>query len=309
LNQSRQTASYLSSRLAAAGLRPVSRYGQNFLIDLNLVDLIARSAELKKTDVVLEVGTGVGSLTRRLSDQAGAVLSVEIDANLHQLASEELEGRTNVRLIHGDALHNKNTLHVDLMDQIRDAMNRIGAESRFLLVSNLPYNIATPVIGNLLHQSPPPAVIVATIQKEMADRIVAAPGNKDYGALSVWIQSLCRCQIVRILPPHVFWPRPKVHSAIIRLDSVPEWREKFADIDHFHRTARALFFHRRKFLRSVVISAMKERLTKVEVDEVLKGQGYDETARAEQLSVEEIQQLAESLRQAELRSAEDPAGS
>ncbi len=93
MNEHRQTASYLSKRLAAAGLRPVSRFGQNFLIDLNLIDLIARSAELRKTDVVLEVGTGVGSLTTRLSDQAGAVLSVEIDANLHQLASEELEGR------------------------------------------------------------------------------------------------------------------------------------------------------------------------------------------------------------------------
>lgn len=303
MNPPRQTASYLSDRLAAAGLRPVSRYGQNFLIDLNLVDLIARSAELKKTDVVLEVGTGVGSLTSRLSDQAGAVLSIEIDANLHRLASEELEHRNNVRLIHGDALRNKNSLRADLMDQIREAMQRIGPESRFLMVANLPYNIATPVIGNLLHQSPPPAVMVATIQKELADRIVAAPGTKDYGALSVWVQSLCRCKIVRVLPPTVFWPRPKVHSAIIRLDLVPEWREKFADIDHFHRTVRALFFHRRKFLRSVVISAMKERLTKSEVDEVLQRLGYEATARAEQLSVEEIQRLAESLRQAEIRSS------
>lgn len=304
MNSSRQTASFLSSRLAAAGLRPVSRYGQNFLIDLNLVDLIARSAELTKTDVVLEVGTGVGSLTSRLSDQAGAVLSVEIDANLHQLASEELEHRPNVRLIHGDALRNKNSLRADLMEQIRDAMSRIGPQARFLLVANLPYNIATPIISNLLHETPPPDVMVVTIQKELADRIVAEPGNKDYGALSVWIQSLCRCQIVRILPPTVFWPRPKVHSAIIRLDSVPEWREQFADIDYFHKTTRALFFHRRKFLRSVVVSAMKDRLTKAEVDQVLQELGYDETARAETLTVQQIQHLAESLRQAELRSAE-----
>lgn len=299
MNEHRQTATYLSKRLAAAGLRPVSRFGQNFLIDLNLIDLIARSAELTKNDVVLEIGTGVGSLTTRLSDQAGAVLSVEIDANLHQLASEELDGRTNVRLIHGDALRNKNSLRPELMEHVRTAMEQLGDQSRFLLVANLPYNIATPIISNLLHETPSPAVMVATIQKELGDRIVAKHGNKDYGALSVWVQSLCQAQIVRILPPGVFWPRPKVQSTIIRLDAVPEWREKFVDLNHFHQTVRSLFFHRRKFLRSVVISAMKGKLDKAAVDEILEKLGHGETTRAEQLSVEQIQQLAEALRLAE----------
>lgn len=305
MNQPRQTASYLSKRLAAAGLRPVSRYGQNFLIDLNLIDLIARSAELQKTDFVLEIGTGVGSLTTRLSDAAGAVLTVEIDQNLHRLASEELANRPNVRLIHGDALRNKNSLRDDLMDQVRDAMIRLGEESRFLLVANLPYNVATPIIGNLLHQSPPPDAMVVTIQKELADRIVAEPGSKDYGALSVWIQSQCRCQIVRVLAPNVFWPRPKVHSAIIRLDLVTEWRDAIEDLDYFHQTVRALFFHRRKFLRSVVISAMKDRLDKPAVDKVLCSLGHGETARAEELSVQQIQQLVEALRLAERSATTD----
>ena len=300
MNQPRQTATYLSRRLAAAGLRPISRYGQNFLIDLNLVDLIASSAELRNTDVVLEVGTGVGSLTAQLSDRAGAVLTVEIDANLHQLASEELAGRQNVRMIHGDALRNKNALRDDLMDQIRDAKQRLGEESRFLLVANLPYSIATPLIGNLLHESPLPDAMVVTIQKELADRMIAAPGTKDYGALSVWVQSLCRVQIVRLLPPTVFWPRPKVDSAIVRLDTVPEWRENIPDLAYFHQTVRALFFHRRKFLRSVVISAMKGRLEKAEVDAVLDQLGHDRTSRAEELSGSQLQQLTEALRQAEL---------
>ncbi|MFK8115234.1 MAG: 16S rRNA (adenine(1518)-N(6)/adenine(1519)-N(6))-dimethyltransferase RsmA [Rubripirellula sp.] len=300
MSQPRQTAAYLSRRLAAAGLRPVTRFGQNFLIDLNLIDLIARSANLRKTDVVLEIGTGVGSLTSKLADQAGAVLSCEIDVNLHQLASEELEHRPNVRLIQGDALRNKNALRADLMEQIRDAMSRIGEDARFLLVANLPYNIATPIISNLLHETPAPDAIVVTIQKELADRMIAAPSTKDYGALSIWIQSVCKCEIVRVLAPHVFWPRPKVHSAIIRLESVPEWREKFADLDYFHKTVRALFFHRRKFLRSVVVSAMKDRLSKQQVDEVLAQLDHDETARAEELSIEQIQTLVEALRQAEL---------
>ncbi|MDV6030848.1 MAG: ribosomal RNA small subunit methyltransferase A [Phycisphaera sp. RhM] len=299
MNQPRQTASYLSKRLAEAGLRPVSKYGQNFLIDLNLVDLIANSAELRKTDVVLEVGTGVGSLTSRLSDAAGAVLSIEIDMNLHQLASEELAGRPNVKLLQGDALRNKNSLRDDLKGLVVDAMQRIGHDARFLLVANLPYNVATPIISNLLHQTPPPDAMVVTIQKELAERIVATPGTKDYGALSIWIQSMCDAEIVRILGPKVFWPRPKVDSAVIRLDLDHQKRDAIADLDYFHQTVRALFFHRRKFLRSNVISAMKNRLDKSQVDEVLQSLGHGETARAEELSVEQIQQLVESLRIAE----------
>ncbi len=298
-NPPRQTASYLSKRLMAAGLRPVSHFGQNFLIDLNLIDLIARSAEMRPNDVVLEIGTGVGSLTTRLSDNAGAVLTVEIDHNLHRLASEELGGRPNVRLIQSDALKNKNTLQPQIMEQIRDAKGRIGDGSRFMLVANLPYNVATPIISNLLHESPPPDRMVVTIQKELADRMCAKPRTKDYSALSVWIQSMCRAEIVRILPPKAFWPRPKVESAILRLDLHPNAQEKFADLKYFHDTVRALFFHRRKFLRSVVISAMKGRLEKVDVDKVLSNLAHGETARAEELTVEEIQTLIEALRQEE----------
>lgn len=280
----------------------MSQFGQNFLVDLNLVDLIARSAELTRDDVVLEIGTGVGSLTTRLSDQAGAVLTVEIDENLHRLASEELAGRPNVRLIHGDALRNKNALRDDLMTQIRDAMGRIGENARFLLVANLPYNVATPIVSNVLGESPPPDAIVVTIQKELADRMVAEPRTKDYGALSVWVQSLCRAEIVRIMPPSVFWPRPKVDSAIIRLVSVPEWRAALPDPDYFHRTVRSLFFHRRKFLRGVVVSAMKGRLDKSQVDQILAELGHATEARGEELSVAEIQALVEALRQAELKT-------
>ncbi len=300
----RQTASYLSRRLAAAGLRPVSHFGQNFLIDLNLVDLIARSAEIRKTDVVLEIGTGVGSLTARLSDRAGAVLTVEIDNHLFDLAREELEGRANVKQLHCDALRNKNTLRPEIMENIREAMERIGSEARFLLVANLPYNIATPIISNLLHESPAPEIMVVTIQKELADRICALPRCKDYSALTVWIQSLCDPTIVRTLPPHVFWPRPKVQSAILRLDHRLERREKFADLKYFHSMVRSLFFHRRKFLRSVVISSMKGRMDKSQVDQVLQSLGHSETARAEELSVDEIQTLIEAFRLAELAASE-----
>lgn len=292
----RQTSRYLADRLAAAGLRPLSRFGQNFLIDLNLVDLIARSAELRKTDVVLEIGTGVGSLTTRLSDQACAVVTAEIDHNLFRLASAELADRPNVRIIQGDALKNKGTIRPELIDSVKEAMHRIGPESRFLLVANLPYNVATPIVSNLLLGEPSPNVIVVTIQKELADRMIALPGTKDYGALTVWVQSLCKAQIVRELPPTVFWPRPKVTSAIIRLDAIPEKRASIPDLHFFHETCRALFFHRRKFLRSVIISAMKERLEKADVDALLAATGYSPDSRIEQLTVEQIGVLIEHLR-------------
>ncbi|MEP3932429.1 rRNA adenine N-6-methyltransferase family protein, partial [Rhodopirellula bahusiensis] len=131
---SRQTATYLSKRLTAAGLRPVSKYGQNFLIDLNLVELIARSAEIGPSDIVLEIGTGVGSLTSIMAAQAGAILTVEIDQNLYQLASEGLAPFPHVKMIQGDALKNKSTFRDDIMESIRDAKSRLPDDSKFMLV-------------------------------------------------------------------------------------------------------------------------------------------------------------------------------
>lgn len=298
----RQTASYLTERLAAAGLRPLTRFGQNFLIDLNLIDLIVRTAELTRRDCVLEIGTGVGSLTGRLADAAGAVLTVEVDRNLAALARQELDPRPNVRLIEGDALHNKNTLTPAIGQGIEHALAALGEGARFLLVANLPYNVATPIIGNLLAWDRCPDRMVVTIQKELADRIVALPGSKDYGALSIWVQAACDAEVVRILPPSVFWPRPRVHSAIVRMDLNRAKRQRIVDRDFFHATLRALYCHRRKLLRSVVSSAFAHQLTKQQTDQVLEDAGLTGSERAEQLSVEQTIQLIDRLRQTVGRS-------
>lgn len=292
----RQTGRFLANRLAKAGLKPLSHFGQNFLIDLNLVDLIARSARLTKDDVVLEVGTGVGSLTRLLSEQAGAVVSAEIDHHLHALAGQELAGCDNVELLLGDALKNKHTLRPELMQAVRARLTELGPRAKFLLVANLPYNVATPIISNLLHETPMPDAMVVTIQKELADRLIAVPSTKDYGALSVWVQTVGRAEIVRELPPTVFWPRPKVTSAIVRIDTDVAKRDALPDVKFFHETLRALFFHRRKFLRSVVISAMKGRLEKPDVDAVLTAERFDPQCRVEDLDPAEIGRLIEALR-------------
>lgn len=296
----RQTATYLSERLAAAGLKPLSRFGQNFLVDLNLVDLIARSAELTPNDLALEIGTGVGSLTTRLADCAGAVLTVEIDHHLFRLAGQEIGHRPNVKQLQCDALRNKNSLREEIYENVDQALGSLGDDARFMLVANLPYNVATPIISNLMHHRRPPDRMVVTIQKELGDRIMASPGTKDYGALSIWMQSIADVELIRVLPPTVFWPRPKVHSSILRIDHRPERHDAIADPKYYHATVRALFFHRRKFLRSVVISAMKNRLEKAEIDAVLDRLGHAPNTRAEQLDVPTIAALVEALRQAEL---------
>jgi 16S rRNA (adenine1518-N6/adenine1519-N6)-dimethyltransferase len=291
----RQTQSFLSRRFAEAGIRPQSRHGQNFLIDLNLLRLLADSADLRPDDVVLEVGTGLGSLTAIMARRAAAVVTVEIDPRLHQLASEELFDQSNVTLLHQDALRNKNTLHPAVLDAIRARL----AESpgrRFRLAANLPYNIATPLISNLLAGDLPPATMTVTIQKELADRLVAQPATPDYGALSVWVQCQCRVKIVRVMPPTVFWPRPKVHSAIVHLELDESRRSAIPDRAFFHRFVRAVFQHRRKLLRGVLHAAFGQQLSKPEVDELIAGLGLSATARAEELSVQTLFRLAEAIR-------------
>ncbi|QDV66523.1 Ribosomal RNA adenine dimethylase [Rosistilla carotiformis] len=292
----RQTASYLTKRFQQTGMRPLSRFGQNFLIDLNLVDLIADSADIDDRDLVLEIGTGTGSLTTRLAARAAHVITVEIDTNLAQIAQEELEDLPNVTMRLHDALKNKNNFDPELLENIRQEFDKLPAKRRrFKLVANLPYNVATPIISNLLRNDPIPDVISVTIQKELADRIVAPPGTKDYSALSIWIQSVANASIVRTLPPGVFWPPPKVTSAIIRIDTDANLRARIDNIDFFHEKLRALYFHRRKFLRSVVLSAMKGELDKAQVDAVLEKLGFSGEIRAERLTVAQTIELINEL--------------
>ena len=136
-------------------------------------------------------------------------------------------------------------------------------------MANLPYNVATPVLSNLLSCPHVPHSMVATIQKEVGERIVAKPQTKDYGALSVWMQCQADAEIVRIMPPSVFWPPPKVESAIVRIVVDAERRAAVPDLRYFHQFVKAIFIHRRKFLRANVVAAMKQHLSKTEVDELL----------------------------------------
>jgi 16S rRNA (adenine1518-N6/adenine1519-N6)-dimethyltransferase len=214
---------------------------------------------------------------------------------MHQLASEELIDCENVVLLRRDALKNKNRLNPDVLSAVREQLSA-APDRRFKLAANLPYNIATPIITNLLACDLPPETMTVTIQKELAERIVARPGTKDYGALSVWVQAQSESQIVRIMPPTAFWPRPKVHSAIVHIRLRRDWRERIPDLDFFHTFARSMFFHRRKFLRSVILSAYKGRLGKPDVDTIMGQLGFGDTTRAEQLDVPTMLRLCETIR-------------
>ena len=293
----RQTTTFLKQRMEEAGIRPVSKFGQNFLIDLNLVNMIADSANLTKQDVVVEVGTGTGSLTGLIAQKAGRVITVEIDQNLWQLAQEELASFENITFLQQDALRNKNNLSPVLLDTIRTEMAKIE-NARLKLVANLPYNVATPLISNLLTLDDiVPASMTVTIQKELAERIVARPGTKDFGALSLWIQAQCNPEIVRIMSPKVFWPRPKVYSAIIHIETDFNKRDRIPDLGYYHRFVRNLFIHRRKLLRGVLVSVFKNDLSKQQVDEVLESINLTGSIRAEQLAVPVIFELCERFRE------------
>jgi len=229
----RQTLSFISKSLERAGLHPKTKYGQNFLIDLNLLDILVQGSDIQKTDVILEVGTGMGSLSKLMAPLAGAIVTVEIDRDLQALAAKELRGANNITMLSCDALRNKNHMRDEVITAVRERLASIPG-SHFKLVANLPYNIATPIISNLLTVDPFPDRMVVTIQKELAQRIVAEPGCKDYSALTIWMQSLCDCEILRILPPSVFWPSPKVDSAIIRVTPNPAKRSRIVDLEYYH---------------------------------------------------------------------------
>ncbi len=278
-------------------MHPKARHGQNFLIDLNLLRVLVDSAKVGPNDVVLEVGAGTGSLTVQLAKQAAWVVTVEIDPDMRRMAEEQLSSCRNITLIPYDALKNKNTINPRVLDAIAEQL-AVSPERRFKLAANLPYNIATPLISNLLDLDRPPESMTITIQKELADRMLAKPCTKDYGALSVWVQSQCDIEVARVLPPQSFWPRPKVTSAIITISVRDDRRRAIPDRKFFHQFVRSMFFHRRKLLRGELLSATKGHLDKPGVDALLASMDLLPTARAEELGVPQMLALCQAVQSA-----------
>jgi 16S rRNA (adenine1518-N6/adenine1519-N6)-dimethyltransferase len=291
MNQvTRQTRTHIGELLARHGLRPRHDLGQNFLIDLNLLEFLVAQAEIGPTDLVLEVGSGTGGLTAYLAAQAGAVISVEVDARMQRLTAEAVAGFSNVTLIGCDVLKNKNHFSVAVLEALDRGLGETNRQLK--LVANLPYGVATPVISNLVASAYPWERMVVTIQHELAERMAAEESTADYSALSVWLQSQCRLEVLKRLPPDVFWPRPKVASAMIRIDPDPALRAKIADREFLHQFLRGVFQQRRKLLRNVVISLYRRELTRTQIDAVLQAHQLNADARAEQLPPAQLVKLS-----------------
>jgi 16S rRNA (adenine1518-N6/adenine1519-N6)-dimethyltransferase len=282
----RQTLSYLRDLFQQRGLRPKNKLGQNFLIDLNLLDVLLNGAELDRTDLAVEIGTGTGSLTAWLAERAGGVFSVEIDPAFHALAREALRDRERVRLVHADILKNKNHLNPGVLEQLDEARRAWGC-SRLKLVANLPYAVATPVISNFLLSDLPFERMVVTVQWEIAEKLTAEPATKPYGALAVLVQSIADVELLRTLPPSVFWPRPQVASAIVRIRPNAAKRALIPDVARFRNFLRDLYSHRRKNLRGALAGLPSGRVDKALVDARLRDLGLDGTVRAETLDVQQ----------------------
>lgn len=293
----RQTQSYLRSLFAQRGIAPQHRFGQNFLIDLNLHALIVKAAEIGPRDVILEVGPGAGAMTALMAERASAVVAVEIDPAMAALTAEAVAGRPNVRVLNTDALASKNALDPEVLDNLRAAL-AVAPDRQLKLVANLPFNAATPILSNLLvHPELCPALMVATVQLELAERMQAEPGTEAYGSLSVLVQALADFELVRVLPPSVFWPRPRVDSAIIKITPRADKRAAVGDLPWFHTVVRQVFLHRRKHLRGVLHSLWRDYWTKPDVDALLETQGLTGQVRAEAMNVEEFLSLAQALKE------------
>ena len=207
-----QTKREIQELLAGIGIEPRHRFGQNFMIDQNLVKLVAQAGEISARDIVIEVGPGTGTLTEELLGRAGKVIAVEIDRDLASAMRERFGGNEKFELIEGDALAGKHELNPQLHAALR-AADKQHATTK--LVANLPYNIASPLVIEMLIAGV--ELLAFTVQKEVSDRLRASADDDAYGTLSVMASLLARVEILRTLPPQAFWPMPKIESALVRM--------------------------------------------------------------------------------------------
>ena len=279
------------------GFNPRSDLGQNFLIDLNIIEYVVEHGHIQPTDIVLEVGTGTGGMTTFMAQQAAHVVTVEYDRNMHTLAQEATRKYDNITLLNCDALKNKNRMSPIVLDEIATQL-AAHPGSQLKLVANLPYNVATPIISNIVASDLPWNRMVVTIQYELGLKMSCKPSSSNYGALSVWLQSQCFVKLLKKLGPTVFWPRPKVDSAIVQLTPNPPLKQQIVDRVFFQDFLRRVFQHRRKLMRSTLVGMYSKQLPKADVDSLLLSHGIDkEKARAEELSILELIELSNSFQE------------
>ena len=261
------------------------KYGQNFLIDGRVLDKIIGAAQIGPDDCVLEIGPGIGTMTKRLAEAAGQVIAVEIDKNLIPILQEVLGEYDNITIL------NEDILKVD----IPALVEQYNGGRPIKVVANLPYYITTPIIMGLFESNVPIDNINVMVQKEVALRMQEGPGSKDYGALSLAVQYYAEPYIVANVPPNCFIPRPKVGSAVIRLTRHKEKPVQVKNEQFMFRLIRASFNQRRKTLQNALHNMNELSLTKEEIVDALQTMGLSETIRGEKLSLSEYAKLSDLL--------------
>jgi 16S rRNA (adenine1518-N6/adenine1519-N6)-dimethyltransferase len=283
-------------------LFPKKRLGQNFLVDKNILISIVDAAAVCDRDFVLEIGTGTGSLAELLGERAGRVLSVEVDRDLFNLSRYALSRRDNIHPVNMDVLSSKTSIDPRVVGILKEWL-RADKGAVLKVVSNLPYSISTPAIIALLESELPVELMILTLQKEIVDRLTAGPSTKDYGVLSIIARLFCVTQVIRTLPPSVFWPQPQVESAIVRLEVDKEKaRGVMPDYELFSAIVRTTFQSRRKTLLNGLLK-LKEfsdgagaDANKKALQDVLKRLGLDPRIRGEALDLEGFLRLTREIR-------------
>ena len=267
------------------------KFGQNFLIDTHVLDKICSESGLGKNDLAIEIGPGIGALTQYLAITAKAVVAVEIDKNLLPILGDTLKDYKNTELINADFLK------VDLEKLIDECIQKYGEFDNIRIIANLPYYITTPIIMNVLESHTHIDSITVMIQKEVADRMQAAPGSKNYGALSLAVQYYSDPYVVAFVPQNCFIPRPKVGSSVIRLDIYKDKPIKTVNEKLMFQIIRAGFNQRRKTLVNSLMNFEGLQFSKNKIIHALSLLGKSEKIRGEALSLEEFAQLAEYLQE------------
>ena len=262
------------------------KYGQNFLVDTNILEGIVKGAKIDKEDCVLEIGPGIGTMTQYLCESAGRVICVEIDKNLIPILEDTLSEYDNKIII------NEDVLKLDL----KELTEKYNGGKPIKVVANLPYYITTPIIMGLFESKVPLDLITVMVQKEVAERIKAGPGGKDYGALSLAAQFYSKPEIILNVSKNSFIPRPNVDSAVLRLISYEEKPVKVKDEKFMFSLIRAAFNQRRKTLVNALNNAGIEAVTKEKVKEALKEMEKPLNIRGEALSLEEFARLSDILK-------------
>ncbi len=265
----------------------LKKYGQNFLIDLHVVDKICRVAAIGPQDVCIEIGPGLGGLTQALAERAGRVVAVEIDRRLIPVLEENLAAYANVTLVQGDFMK------IDLPAFLREQ----GIRGPVKVVANLPYYITTPILMTLLESLISLTSVTVMVQEEVARRIKAEPGSREYGALSLAVQYRAMPCIAAMVPPNCFIPRPTVGSAVVHLSILPpSARVKVEDENLMFALIKAAFGQRRKILANSIANSPELSFSKEQVQEALSALGFSDTVRGEALALTDFAALADRLR-------------